>query len=181
MVVRNYKTVYPTHDSEKGEAYHDKKGQNDLDAWRKGRDMWYSNVFDGWKGLIMTWKNMTEYEIGMYAQYESMFDPERGPATVQRMADLFKEAGFPVAPKEDLPCIWFQAVKPEYLRLKEYWKYTPGYTKEQRDKILHELDIFQEEVADDKELAAILKEYYDDMSVSTPIDTPAPKVDNGAE
>lgn len=173
MVVRNFKTAYPTHDSEKGEAYHDKTGQNDIDSWRKGRDQWTSGVFKSWKDLLMTWKDMPEYEIGMYVQYEHMFDPALGPAVLERMSELFKEAGFSVAPNEDLPCIWFQTMKEEYFRLKNYWKYTPGFTKEQRDEILGAMATFQKEVADDKELATILKTYHDDMTDNTLIDIPA--------
>lgn len=116
---------------------------------------------------------MPEYEIGMYVQYEHMFDPALGPAVLKRMSELFKEAGFSVAPNEDLPCIWFQTMKEEYLRLKDYWKYTPGFTKEQRDEILGAMATFQKEVADDKELATILKTYHDDMTDNTLIDIPA--------
>lgn len=174
MVIRNFKTASPSSDSEKGEAYHGNTGQNELDKWRKGRDMWTPGSFDNWKGLVTAWKNMTEYDIAMYVQYESMFDPERGPAIVQRMADLFKEAGFPVAPNEDIPCMWFQAIKPEYERLQEYWKYNPGFTEEQRDLIVKGLDTFQKEVTDDTELTAILKEYIDDVRTNTQIDIPFP-------
>ena len=178
LVMRNFKTAFPTHDSEKGEAYHGKTGQNDIDSWRRVRDNYCSDVFDGWKTLTMTWKNMTQYEIGMYAQYENLFDPDEGPKIVQRMANLFKEAGFPVAPDNDFPCIWYQSLKPEYDRLKDYWKYNPGFTEAQREGILNLLDLFRKEVAEDKELMAILDTYYDDIQANMPIDNVmAPKLD----
>jgi hypothetical protein len=172
LAIRNYRWALPTHMNDKAEAYHGAKGIMLEEDWRKNRDQWYKNVFEGWKKLIMTWKNMKEYDIGMYIQYEAIMDPKRGPATLQQIASQLGSAGFTVASEVDIPCIWYQVVKDEYVRLNDYWNYVPGYTAEQQDYLLQELDKFQKEVADDKALVAILKEYYVDIRDNTRIDKP---------
>jgi hypothetical protein len=173
LLVRDYRMTFPTHMNDKAEAYHGAKELMPEEAWRKSRDQWYKVVFDGWKEHIMTWKNMKEYDIGIYIEYEALMDPDRGPITLKHIAAILQAAGFTVAPETDMPCIWFNAVKDEYIRLKEYWKYIPGYTSEQQDYLLQELDKFQQEVSDDNDLVAILKEYYDDTRDNTRIDKAA--------
>jgi hypothetical protein len=134
--------------------------------------MWYKKVLAEWQQLIRTWKTMKEYNIGAYIQYEQLMDAQRGPYAVQRMARVLQSAGFYVAPDDDLPCLWFQVVKEEYLRIKTYWQYTPGYTEEQKMVVLQELKKFQEEMADDQALSAILQEYYDEIKDNPFIDIP---------
>ena len=170
--IRNFRTVYPTFHNDKAEAYHGVKGQVDESEWRKNRDEYYKSVIEGWKGLIMTWKDMKEYDIAMYIQYEALMDPDRGPTTLEKISNHLEKAGFSVAPKRDIPCIWYQVYKAETMRLNEVMQYIPGYTTEQRDFLLEELKKFQKEVADDKELVTILQEYYDDIRDNTRIDKP---------
>jgi len=173
LVLRNFQTTFPSHINEKAMAYHGATEQIPVEQWRKTRDQWYTTGWEGWKKVIMTWKEMQEYEIGMYVQYEALFDPDRGPIVAQKLADLLQGAGFTVAPKEDIPCIWYRSIKNEVEGLKN-WKYRSGYTKEQRDLIVKEHDTFIAEVAaTDKDLAAVLKEYRDHIKENTLLDSPA--------
>jgi hypothetical protein len=173
MGIRNFRTAFPTYFQDKAIAYHGATGQVDEDDWRQTRDKFYASAFEDWKGLVMTWKEMKEYDIGMYLEYEALMDPGRGPETLIRLAVKLKNAGFNVAPAKDIPCIWFQAVKDEPSRLKEFMKYTPGFTFDQQQFILKELEKFIKEVSDDKDLVAILQEYYTDTRDNTPIDQPS--------
>ncbi|CAB9500469.1 expressed unknown protein [Seminavis robusta] len=172
MVIRNIRTAFPVFHNDKAIAYHGLKGQMPENEWRQARDTWYSGVLTGWKGVLTTWKAMKAYDIGMYLQYEELMDPLRGPDATQRLANLLQSAGFTVAPKEDLPCIWFQAIKGEYLRLKEFRQYEYGYTLQQRDAIVKQLEEFQKEIVNDKPLANIVQEYIDDVRDNTRIDVP---------
>jgi hypothetical protein len=90
---------------------------------------------------------------------------------VQRVARVLQSAGFPMAPDGDLPCLWFQVVKDEYLRLQTYLQYT-GYTEEQHAFKLQEINNFKAETADDNALSAILQEYYYDIKDNAFIDIP---------
>lgn len=170
LVIRNYMVVFPISFFDKAEAYHGATEQPSETEFKKVRDIYFVNGFEAWKNLIITWKQMQEYDIGMYIQYEALMDPDRGPPTLQRIADQLKTAGFSVAPKEDIPCIWFQAVKEEPARLREYLNYIPRYTTTQRDVILDDLKKFQHEVADDTELVSILKEYYKAIKDYEPVE-----------
>lgn len=170
LLIRNFKSVYPTFFNDKAKAYHGVNGQVNEEEWRKNRDEYYKSVFEGWKTLVMAWKEMREYDIALYIQYEALMDPDRGPDVLGRIADQLQSAGFAVAPKKDIPCIWYQVFKEEAIRLHDFMEYTPGFTLEQRDYLLKELEKFQTEVSDDDALVAILKEYYTDIRDNTRID-----------
>ena len=174
LILRNMATMFHTNFNEKQEAYHNAKGQTPVEDWRKFRDQWYKGVPEGYVSLIRTWKNLQHYDVGTYVQYEEMMDPKRGPQAMTRLANLLQASGFDVAPQEDLSCIWYQTIKPEYDRLKEYKQYTYGYTQEQVDFFVEGLTKFQEEetIKDDKALASILQEYIHAIQENTYIDIP---------
>ena len=77
-----------------------------------------------------------------------------------------------MAPKEDIPCIWYHSVKDEVIRLNSFYQYIPGYTEEQVDYMLAEIAKWKTEVSDDEELVAMLDEYYADIRDNTKIDIP---------
>jgi hypothetical protein len=77
-----------------------------------------------------------------------------------------------VAPPDQMPCIWYQAVHGEYKRQEQFYKYIPGYTIPQREYLLAEMNKFIEEVSKDEELVLILKKYTIDIRDNTRIDIP---------
>jgi hypothetical protein len=172
LVIRNFKTAFAANYYDKAIQYHGQKGQVAENDWREFRDDWFKKSIQAWKKIVFEWKKMDDYKIGMYIPYEKLLDVEEGPKITQRMADEFRAAGFNVPPKEDIPCMWYQTVKDEWTMSKDFLKYIPGYTLQQRDLFLFELELFMKEVADDAILVAILKDYYADTRDNTRIDKP---------
>jgi hypothetical protein len=173
FVIRNLKTAFPAMIFDKAMAYHGATEQVPETEWRKQRDEWLSAK--DWLEMPLWWMRNDHYNTAMYVQYEKLVDPATGPAIVEQLAKQFEEAGYEVAPKEDLPCIWYRAVQKEWKWQKEFMKYIPGYTAEQRDKLLNELDTFRKEqelAASDPDLDAILMEYYNDIRENTRLDSP---------
>jgi hypothetical protein len=170
--IRNLFTAFPASNNERAIKYRGTKGQVTENNWRGIRDEYFNVSLAGWMTTIRTWKNMSYYTIGTYVPYEHWLDPDRGPAVIQQIADVLQEAGFSVAPPQDIPCIWYHSTKDQYMADKQFFKYVPGYTVEQRDYALAELKRFMEEMADDTVLLPILKEYYVDVQDNTRIDIP---------
>jgi hypothetical protein len=170
--IRNQLTNFPASNNEKAIKYHGVKGQVAENGWRGTRDKWFNQSVTGWMNTIRTWRNMSYYTIGTYVPYEHWLDPDRGPALFQQIADVLREAGFSVAPPQDIPFIWYRSTKDKYVADQEFFKYVPGYTLEQRDYFLVELERFMEETAGDPVLLPILKEYYADVQDNTRIDIP---------
>jgi len=184
FVIRNFKQAYAGHFNDKQILYHDSKvGQAEEEEWRKSRDSHITNAFSEWKETILEWKNMDYYHIGLYVPYEELLDPQMGPALTSKVAQQLNLAGFPVADsQDDLNCIWWETVKDEWSRLKNYYSnYVPGYTEKQQQFMLRELKNFRNELLasagdnDDstKELVRILNNYYNDIRDNTRIDQPA--------
>ena len=170
--IRNPFTDFTANHNEKARKYHGAKGQVAENGWRGVRDVWFNASVTGWINTISTWKNMSYYKIGTYVPYEHWLDPDRGPAVIQQISDTLREAGFSVAPPQEIPCIWYQSTKGKYVAEKQFFKYVPGYTVEQRDYALAKLGTFMEETVDDPVLLSILKEYYADIKDNTRIDIP---------
>jgi hypothetical protein len=168
--IRNPFTAFPASSNEKAIKYHGVKGQVPKNQWRGTRDDWLHASVAGWINTIRTWKNISYYTIGTYVPYEHWLDPQRGPALIQQIADTLRQAGFTVAPPQDIPCIWYHSTKDKYVAQKEFFKYVPGYTVAQRDYALAELTRFMEETADDPVLLPILNEYYAHVQDHTRID-----------
>lgn len=144
--------------------------------WRKHRDEWLADMLKEWTNFIATWKKMKKYKVGMYMVYEHLFDPIKGPETLQRLASLLRDAGFPAASDNDIPCIWYKALGKDAIkayrgRPYEYEDYIPGYTVTQRDMMFEQLNILAEEQANDAELVGILRGYQHDIRTRARIDT----------
>lgn len=111
------------------------------------------------------------YHVDMYVTYEKLMDPTRGIDEVKRLAEQLQQAGLQVAPMDQVPCIWYQAVEPEYRRLEHFFKYQPSYTLELKDFLTREMEAFiQEMIGKDDALVAILKEYLDEIRTDIAID-----------
>jgi hypothetical protein len=171
--IRNLFTDFPASNNVRAIKYRGVQGQVTENSWRAIRDTWFNASVAGFKNTIRTWKNMSYYAIGTYVPYEHWLDPDRGPAVIQQIADVLHEAGFSVAPPQDIPCIWYHSIKDKYVAEKEFYKYIPGYTLEQRNYALVELERFMEEMGDDPVLLPILREYYADIQDNTRIDIPS--------
>lgn len=168
--MRNVMTQFPAGHIEKAIAYHGATRQPPEEEWRKMRNEWFKSSVEGWKTMIQWWRNADYYKIALYLPYEKMLDVEAGPALVQRLADVFSQAGFDVAPPQDISCIWYQSIKREWARQDSLMEYVPGYTEEQRDFLLQKMKDFINEVQDDEELTTILKNYLTEIQEELRID-----------
>jgi len=173
LFIRNFKSAFPAGYNDKNIAYRGLEGQFKEEDWRKVRDEWIEKSFQDWKTVVLEWKQMDGYKIGMYVPYEKMLNPGTGPALTSRLAKQFQQAGFSVPPDQEMDCLWYQTVNDEWSRLKAFYKFIPGYTEQQRDFLIRELDAFRKEVVDDTELVDILNEYYIDVRDNTRIDRAA--------
>jgi len=176
--LRNPATTLPAFHNGKAIKYHGLCDgcQVPENEWRKHRDEWLTDMLKEWTNFIATWKKMKKYKVGMYMVYEHLFDPIKGPATVQRLASLLRDAGFATAPDNDIPCIWHRTLgedtlKAYHRRAYEYEDYIPGYTATQRDMLSEQLNILAEEQANDAELVGILRGYQDEIRALVRIDT----------
>ena len=124
--------------------------------------------------MIRWWRQADYYKVALYMPFERMLDVHEGPKLVSRLAEVYRKAGFDVAPEEDVPCIWYQGVHKEWGRQERLTEYIPGYTKEQQEYLLKELEATMEEVKDDAELHELLTSYHAAVRDSTRIDIPAP-------
>jgi len=148
LFVRNFKLAFPANYNDRQIAYHDWRGQVEEENWRQARDELLEKAFEEWKTLITEWRQITMkkkknghyYRIGMYVPYERLLHPETGPALTSRLAGQFQQAGFAVRPESEIGCTWYETVKEEWHRLGSFYKYVPGYTAEQKEFILRELD-----------------------------------------
>mmetsp|Transcript_12369 Transcript_12369/g.16219 ORF Transcript_12369/g.16219 Transcript_12369/m.16219 type:complete len:358 (-) Transcript_12369:169-1242(-) len=172
--IRNLISSLPAFDNEKANKYRGIKGQVPENSWRSIRDKYFDSSVKGWIRTIQTWKNMSYFTIGTYVPYEHWLNPDLGPALIQQIANNLQEAGFAVAPPEDMACIWYKSAKDKYLKEKEFFKYVPGFTEQQRDHALVELQKFIGEISgtDDPALLSILRDYYAKIRDNTRIDIP---------
>ena len=172
MVVRNFYTAYPAFVQDKAFAYHGAKEQVPKEEWISSRDEWTKSSFETWKSFFVEWKTMNDYyDIGTYVVYEKLVNPDVGISVVERLAEQLKQAGLEIAPAEQIPCIWYQSVEPEYRRLESFYKYNPAYTPEQREYFITEMyKLIQDMNGEDEELVLILQEYVEEIRSYMPID-----------
>jgi len=166
MAIRNPITAIPAFHNEKQIKYHNGKGQVAEKVWQETRDKFLPIMIEEWKSVLKAWKESTHYKVGMYLVYEDLMNERKGSDVLNTLRALFDSAGFSVAPKEDLTCIWYNAIGKE--RLEQYQKqpyeyddYIPGYTKKQQDLLSVEISVLIEEYKDDNELLSILTRYKD--------------------
>lgn len=129
-----------------------------------------------WKDVLQWWNTAEYYKIATYVPYESLLDPKTGPTIVQKLADTLTESGFEVAPKEDIPCIWYQVTSKEIGRQKAMKVYTPGFTPDQRKFLMTELNSLirsYSSVSGKEDLVSILEGYRDEVQFRTRMDKPS--------
>lgn len=178
LPIRNPMSAIPEHFQGKAVRYHGVQGQVQIDDWRHFRDQWLEpNAIDGWKSIITTWKNMTEYDgVGLYLPYEHLMDVKKGPELVSKLAAVIRGAGFPVAPESDVACVWYRAVRHHLLAKTKFYEYAddyiPRYTSPQMDYMAGELTQLQNLYPNDAALVAILKEYVTEIELTAATDQP---------
>ena len=178
IVLRNPIMVLPAYYNFKQIKYHDVKGQVPEDDWRNHRDEYLDIDLQAWISMIKTWKDMKSTLLKpVYLVYEYLMNPITGPDQIQQYADLLKQAGFEVASKTDIPCIWYNTVGRKkglidyHMKNKyDYNEYIPAYNTEHKNLLVNELQklIFQYE--DDLELVNILQMYSDEIKNSIRLD-----------
>jgi hypothetical protein len=168
LVMRDFQTAFPASFYDKDVSFHEATSQAPENSWRSFRDQWFG--VHGWAQTIVDWKGLTDdneyYKIAMIVQYEKLMDPIHGPKIVQRLGNLFQEAGFestPLITLEDAKCIWYQVLeinRKEWSTRNAFYKdYKPGYTPQQRDLMMAVYRNLTATFADNDELVSILNEY----------------------
>lgn len=167
-------TVLPAGYNAKAAKYSGVVGQLPREEWRKVRDEWFDGMLESWEKLIVTWK-ATKYSVGMYLVYEDLLDIHAAMETMKNMMLFLIKEGFQVVPDEELDCIWFKAVGKDnlerfYKRRYEYDDYIPGFTMEQKDKMIKVLTRMKQQFKDDMELVQISERYIDEIKNNIKID-----------
>lgn len=181
--IRNPLTVIPEHVQNKAVKYHKVQGQMPIAYWRQIRDDWLEAAgVATWMSVLTTWKNMTEYQgIGLYLPYEHLLDVKKGLAATSRLANMIRDAGFPVVDEDDIACVWYRAVKDRLIAATAPVQplfydyavdYIPGYTAHQKEYMVAELTRYQAVFPDDVALVAILTEYANEIQKTTATDQP---------
>jgi len=170
FVIRNVAYEFPATMTDKAMAYHGGAGQISQENWKNARSEWLEGSITAWKDMIRWWKNADYYQIVLYLPFEHMLDAERGPKLVARLADVYRSAGFDVAPEADLPCLWYQSVYKEWERQSKLTSYVPAYTESQKNLLVNEMASLIEEFAKDHALSSILKEYYQEIRDNLKVD-----------
>lgn len=167
-------TVIPAGYNAKAAKYSGLIGQLPEKEWRRVRDEWFDGMLESWEKLIVTWK-ATKYNVGMYLVYEDLLDFDRGVETMKKLRLFLLKEGFEVIPQEDLGCIWFKAVGKDtleryYRKRYDYDDYIPGFTMEQKDKMIQRLRRMTQDFHKDYELVSILEKYINDIENNIKID-----------
>ena len=100
FVIRNLADAIPALHTEKHIAYHNGKGQAPEHQWKKVRDEYLTGNVQSWMEMIQWWHNADYYQVALYLPFEWLLSPTKGPETAQRLAQVYRKAGFDVAPDE---------------------------------------------------------------------------------
>lgn len=170
FAIRNFATAFPASHTDKNIAYHGAKGQAPEEQWRKVRDQYLESSMESWRDMIRWWKTAEYYQIALYLPFEWLLSPTRGPGVVHELAQVYERAGFQVAPSDDISCIWYQMASREWQRQDALTQYVPGYTIEQRDFLVRQLEEQINETRHDIPLTSLLEEYKEDILRNTRLD-----------
>ena len=185
IYTRNPFTAFPSGYNYKSEMYRHLVGQDTLETWRSVRDSWYQGTVNEFKGTIQGWTK-TKFNQGMYIVFEDLFDIDNYIVVMKKLRQFLIDAGFQVVPEEQLSCIWYLALGKERIENYhrhgyEYGDYKPGYTEEQKKKLIDDLKEYEKALegeSDDSDLKAIVHRYVEDSERNVDIDIAAPKKDD---
>lgn len=133
--------------------------------WEEWRDENFDKRIKDWASLFRLWRDEPNMTNVFYLKYEDFTSFERGPQLFQRVVDEMKRNGALVAESEDVPCLWYKAVKGNSMTKRPPRAYEPGYTRRQREEFLAMLRGLMQGLGNsDPELTGILTHYYQDIS-----------------
>ncbi|GFH43641.1 hypothetical protein CTEN210_00114 [Chaetoceros tenuissimus] len=185
MFTRNPFTAFASGYNYKSEMFRSLEGQESIEKWRSARDAWYQGAVNEFKDNIQGWAK-TKFKQGMNIVFEDLFDIDNYIIVMKKLRQFLIDAGFQVVPEEQLPCIWYLALGKERIENYhrhgyEYGDYKPGYTEEQKKKLIDDLKEYEKSLegeSDDSDLKAIVHRYVEDSERNVDIDIAAPKKDD---
>eukprot|EP00588_Corethron_pennatum_P013713 CAMPEP_0194270044 /NCGR_PEP_ID=MMETSP0169-20130528/4111_1 /TAXON_ID=218684 /ORGANISM="Corethron pennatum, Strain L29A3" /LENGTH=390 /DNA_ID=CAMNT_0039011943 /DNA_START=107 /DNA_END=1279 /DNA_ORIENTATION=+ len=181
MPLRNPMTSLPFATNYKAIMYHDQVGQMPASNWQTLRDNWFDNMIKKWIGGITVWDD-TVYKRAIYVSFEDLMSPLRGPGVLKELSSELSRLGFPTMMSEDdAECAWYgivggeEALEPYHNNGQyEYGGYRPGYTEEQREKMvlaLEDLVLNRNFNSSGERIKEILVDYIDDIRKHMVIDS----------
>jgi hypothetical protein len=125
-------------------------------------------MINEWKTQLTAWKSLPSYKIGLFLSFERLLNQDTGPAELQHLATFLQSVGYETVEEKDIACVWYTRMGKGRLSHHhehgyEYKDYVPGFTKEQQELLLEELQQFKTENEDDTELVEILQGYEVDI------------------
>jgi len=182
MPLRNPMTSLPHAANYKAIMYHGQVGQMPSLLWQNTRDEWFDNMMVKWVDGITKWDDDTAYQRAIYIAYEDLMSPQKGPKVVKELSGELLRLGFPaLLTDDDAECAWYgivggqEALGPYYRNGRyEYDEYRPGYTEEQKKKmilILDDLILTRNFTSSGERIKEILGDYIDDIRENMVVDT----------
>jgi len=134
-----------------------------------------------WVGGITDWDDDTVYQRAIYIAYGDPMSPQRGPKVVKELSGELSRLGFPALLLDNnTECVWYEIVAGQetlgpYYRNGQYQydEYRPGYTEEQKKKIiltLNDLVLRRNFTRLGDRIKEILVDYIDDIQKNMVID-----------
>lgn len=144
--------------------------QAPIEDWRRFRDTKFDLEMHKWQSLVLKWRQQP-YDLSIYIPYEKLTNPETGPTLFSKIAQEIRRANHTIAKDQDISCLWYNTVVAGRSKTKRApHKYRPGYTNEQKAKMITMLTRLIQESSDDPSLVEILLEYIEDIKANMPID-----------
>jgi len=166
--IRNPATAFPISLAYKHMQYHGGTEQADEDEWRKMRDQYFEESFQGWINQIRVWRATAEassyYFTSIYVPFEDLVstDASRGIAIIRDLSDAIsgrnafetkdetRQFFETTTEGQDYECIWYRKAKTEWAREQTIiGNYIPAYTLAFKDLMVRELRAFADEVEKD--------------------------------
>lgn len=187
--LRNPRTWIPAHHNAKAIRFHQHQGQVSQDNWREFRNEFFEGILRNWVNFVRMFDNMSTFHVVMYLPMEFLMDATKGPTILNKLALILQKGGFETIidanmvpgnqskEEEHWACFWYQHMdRPTLERYTkygyEYADFLPGFTTQQRNLMLQELETLLGNTQNTPELASILQLYYNDIRDNTPIDDP---------
>eukprot|EP00588_Corethron_pennatum_P033398 CAMPEP_0194349246 /NCGR_PEP_ID=MMETSP0171-20130528/106976_1 /TAXON_ID=218684 /ORGANISM="Corethron pennatum, Strain L29A3" /LENGTH=368 /DNA_ID=CAMNT_0039116667 /DNA_START=471 /DNA_END=1577 /DNA_ORIENTATION=+ len=181
MPLRNPMTSLPFASNYKAIMYHGQVGQMPASNWQALRDDWFDNMIQKWIAGITVWDDSV-YERAIYVSFEDLMSPLRGPGVLKELSGELSRLGFPtMLSEDDVECAWYgvvggrEALEPYHSNGQyEYEEYRPGYTEEQREKMvlaLEDLVLKRDFKSSGERIKEILVDYIDDIRRNMMIDS----------
>lgn len=182
MPLRNPMTALPFAANHKQIMYHGQVGQMPSSMWQVLRDEYFDRMMEQWVRGITDWDDDTVYQRAIYIAFEDLMSPQRGPKVVKELSGELSRLGFPALLLDNnTECVWYEIVGGQetlgpYYRNGQYQydEYRPGYTDEQKKKMiltLNALVLRRNFTSSGERIREILTDYIDDIQENMVIDT----------